>query len=504
MHTICFLQPVTLITILLVLFVSHSLYVRFRPGLRQLPGPRLAAYSRLWNLLTASRGDAHETFQKLHQKYGKVVRTGPNHVAIADPTMIPVIYGTNNKFLKTDFYQPFSTPYRGETMHSMFSTPDPVQHKALKQAVSNKYSLSALREFEPKVNECTNIFVSNMREYASCNQIVDFNAWLQWYAFDVIGAISFNRRFGFMDERRDVRDIIAGIEAGLWYGCIIGQVPEFHPWLLGNNLARVCTKTKISPQMVEDAIERYDSEGGGGDRNDFLAWFRKEGEKSPDRMPHRDLMNHLMNNLQDRLAGSDTTAISLRAIFYYLIKNPRCYQKLLEELDAAEHEGRASANVTVTESFQMPYLQACMKEAMRLHPGVGFPLERYVPKGGLVVGDVLLPEGTIVGMNAWVIHHDKTIYGEDADMFRPERWMDAESEKLRIMEKCFLSFGAGTRTCIGKNISIMEMGMLVPQVLRNFEIEWAGQKKEWSIKSYWFAKQSGLHVRLRPRQKGRA
>jgi hypothetical protein len=100
MHTICFLQPVTLITILLVLFVSHSLYVRFRPGLRQLPGPRLAAYSRLWNLLTASRGDAHETFQKLHQKYGKVVRTGPNHVAIADPTMIPVIYGTNNKFLK--------------------------------------------------------------------------------------------------------------------------------------------------------------------------------------------------------------------------------------------------------------------------------------------------------------------------------------------------------------------------------------------------------------------
>lgn len=62
--------------------------------------------------------------------------------------------------------------------------------------------------------------------------------------------------------------------------------------------ALVCTKTKISPQMVEDAIERYDSEGGGGDRNDFLAWFRKEGEKSPDRMPHRDLMNHLMNNLQ--------------------------------------------------------------------------------------------------------------------------------------------------------------------------------------------------------------
>lgn len=118
----------------------------------------------------------------------------------------------------------------------MFSTSDPTQHKALKQAVSNKFSLSTLHQFEDHVNECNNIFASIMHEYAASGQVVDLGQWLQWYAFDVIGAITFNSRFGFMGERRDLQDIIAGIEGGLWYGSICGQLPEIHPWLLGNKL----------------------------------------------------------------------------------------------------------------------------------------------------------------------------------------------------------------------------------------------------------------------------
>jgi cytochrome P450 len=76
---------------------------------------------------------------------------------------------------------------------------------------------------------------------------------------------------------------------------------------------------------------------------------------------------------------------------------------------------------------------------MRLHPGVGFPLERFVPEEGLKVDDVFLPAGTIVGMHAWVVHRDRAIFGKDADEFRPERWIDAAPDDLKVMEKCFLS-----------------------------------------------------------------
>lgn len=119
-------------------------------------------------------------------------------------------------------------------MQSMFSTLDTAQHKSLKQAVSNKFSLTTLREFEPQINSCTNKFISIMHEFASTNEVVDLGQWLQWYAFDVVGAITFNSLFGFMDQRKDIQDIIAGIEGALWYGSIIGQMPELHPWLLAN------------------------------------------------------------------------------------------------------------------------------------------------------------------------------------------------------------------------------------------------------------------------------
>lgn len=85
---------------IILVYVVNKLRLRFRSGLRHLPGPRFAAYSRLWNIRTAASGDSHRNFQALHQKYGKVVRVGPNHVSISDPAAIPIVFGTNNKFLK--------------------------------------------------------------------------------------------------------------------------------------------------------------------------------------------------------------------------------------------------------------------------------------------------------------------------------------------------------------------------------------------------------------------
>jgi len=133
---------------------------------------------------------------------------------------------------QSGFYTAFGTPYDGKPMHSMFSTRDTAQHKSLKQAVANKFSLSALRDFESQIDSCSNRFVSVMHEFAATNKVVDLGAWLQWYAFDVIGAITFSRTFGFMDERKDVQDIIAGIEMGLYCNSIVGQIPELHTWLL--------------------------------------------------------------------------------------------------------------------------------------------------------------------------------------------------------------------------------------------------------------------------------
>lgn len=80
-----------------------------------------------------------------------------------------------------------------------------------------------------------------------------------------------------------------------------------------------------------------------------------------------------------------------------------------------------------------------MKEALRIHPGVGLPLERLVPREGATICDVHLPADTNVFMMAPVMHMDKNIYGEDAYEFRPERWLEASPEQLKAMERSFLA-----------------------------------------------------------------
>ena len=91
-------------------------------------------------------------------------------------------------------------------------------------------------------------------------------------------------------------------------------------------------------------------------------------------------------------AGSDTTAISLRAVIYHLLKNGQCQAKLVDEIDSVMSAESSSAIVTLDQSKKMPYLQACMYEALRLHPAVGMSLPRTTPSSGISIGSHFIPE----------------------------------------------------------------------------------------------------------------
>lgn len=80
-----------------------------------------------------------------------------------------------------------------------------------------------------------------------------------------------------------------------------------------------------------------------------------------------------------------------------------------------------------------------MKEAMRMHPGVAFPLERFVPEDGAMLLGYSLPAGTNVSMSAPVVHYDKNIFGSDAQEFRPERWLDSDLEQIKKMDRGLLT-----------------------------------------------------------------
>jgi cytochrome P450 len=123
----------------------------------------------------------------------------------------------------------------------------------------------------------------------------------------------------------------------------------------------------------------------------------------------------------------------MRAVVLFIATNPPVYNKLISELLSAKTSGKVSRPVKYQEAQALPYLQAVVKESMRIHPAIGVPLPRVVPPGGAALGGFFLPEGTWVGMAPWAINHSKEVFGEDAHVFRPERWLENE-EKHKYWE----------------------------------------------------------------------
>jgi len=117
-------------------------------------------------------------------------------------------------------------------------------------------------------------------------------------------------------------------------------------------------------------------------------------------------------------------------------------------------------------------------EGMRLHPVIAMILPRTVPKGEqLRVGNLIIPSGTIVGTNPYVLHQQKEVYGSDADVFNPNRWLDCTNEKRKQMEGTMLHFGGASRSCPGQNLALIAMSKLLTAIFINFNVELVDNKR---------------------------
>jgi cytochrome P450 len=139
------------------------------------------------------------------------------------------------------------------------------------------------------------------------------------------------------------------------------------------------------------------------------------------------------------------------------LRNLKALAKAHAEIDAAIADGSLSSPVKYSETTtKLPYICACIKEALRMHPSVGLSMQRHAPNGGIELAGKFIPAGYRIGMNPAVVHFNKDAFGQDSDHYRPERWL-VSPEEWKAMDKSLLIFGAGTRTCIGKNVSIHQI-----------------------------------------------
>ncbi|KAK5688274.1 hypothetical protein LTS10_000252 [Elasticomyces elasticus] len=356
-------------------------------------------------------------------------------------------------------------------MHTDMLAADDVNHARQRRIVSHAFSVEALKAQEKLTTEYVDLFISKIGEVAEANKgVVDLNCWYNYFTFDIIGEMAFGESFQCMvagEYNYWVMDMPAQMVASAKEQCThrIAGVHTRLQKLLKKWVVPTGMKDHLamSTKKVTKRLEAVDWE-----KKDFL-WFITR-QKESGNISRAEI---IANAALFIFAGSETTASLCAGMTHWLLKTPRVLEKLQAEIRTIE-----TAEELVQERLgRLPYLSACIDEALRIFPPVPGSNLRVVPTGGAKVCGYDLPAGTTVGVQSWSATHDPANFPQPFEMI-PERWLgDGEGPKSQLQAS--QPFSLGPRGCLGKNLAYLEARLAVSKLLWSYDIEYAQGTPEW-------------------------
>ncbi|KAL1618256.1 hypothetical protein SLS56_010620 [Neofusicoccum ribis] len=389
--------------------------------------------------------------------------------------LIRNITGAGNNYIKGESYVPF----KGKRTFDLFGERNERVHGQQRRLVGGGYTMETMKTLEPYVNETVKVLLKKMEDTGTNGRVIEFAYLTHLFAFDVIGEVTFARRFGYIEAGSDF-GLFGTIAKTLLSGVWVGEIPWLYHLhqrlvpLIGNHLAINARNGYLHDFTLKQMAARKERAAAGADdhNSDILSKLLAASRAKP-QLSESDIGFTLTSNV---IAGSDTTAVSMSAIVYYLLVTSAAKDRLLRELREKVVAGDVDADGIVPAAVgeKWPFLQAVIHEGMRMHPALGGLLARVVPPAGLRFGENFVPGGAEVGTSPWVIHRNKDIFGDDVETFRPERWLD--EKRKTDMHRFFFGFGGGSRTCVGKNISMLELNKVIPTLFLRFDLQISNDK----------------------------
>ncbi|EAT86510.2 hypothetical protein SNOG_06679 [Parastagonospora nodorum SN15] len=311
--------------------------------------------------------------------------------------------------MQSDFYVTLRPYTSGQALHAVFNTTEESILKQIKPPIAPLFNISSAATLEPLVDEVLECIRGRFDErFVGTGQIFDMGQWLQFFAFDVMGTMTFSKRYGFLDKGRDV-------------GGMLGAIVDF--------MRTAAPAIKEKKEKMESKTSK--SEG----QIDFLTRYIELQKHNPSIPPWAPTAWTFSNVI----AGSDSVGTCMRTMLYHLLAYPNTFDRLYKELLAAK---TSRPFPSYSEVRELPYLEACVQEAIRVHPPFALPLERVVPDGGMTVLGYFLPGGTVIGGSPYVVNRDTSMFGEDAEFWRPERWLGGDAAHKRSLEASMLTVRA--------------------------------------------------------------
>ncbi|KAH7007965.1 cytochrome P450 [Microdochium trichocladiopsis] len=441
--------------VLALWFVSQSFYsVTFHP-LSALPGPWLCAITRIPYWIQLFRGNEVHWLHDLHNRYGTVLRFGPDDLSYISSGAWKEIYGNRLELSKAPDYgiQP------ANAIRSL-STTDVDTHRLWRRMFAPAFSEVGLRKQQPIFKEQ-----------------VELTSIFSFATFDIMADLCFGQPLGLLERDR----------SSAWVNSIFKLIKLMPLSLFVEyyNVSRFlyrkfepkCIQKKKHEHFQHSAQRVHERVKTGSTRPDI--WK----QVSPAGPTEKLSLNAMCSNAElFMLAGTETIATLLSGLIYHLCLRP-------EKLELLKNEIRASFDTVSDLSFrrlsQCAYLNACIKEGLRIYPPVAVGVPRVVREGGMLIDNCWVPEGTRLSVAQYAAYHSEKNF-RDANAFIPERWLPRSAQNKTDVDfhadpspDVFHPFSYGSRDCLGRNLALHEIRLIMGALLVKFDFELCEDSHGW-------------------------
>ncbi|KAK3988432.1 Pisatin demethylase [Cladorrhinum sp. PSN332] len=485
--------PLPILVPLLLIALYALTAINSHRRLSHFPGPFSTSFSYLWLIRTLGSGKMGQRLAETHSTHNATtVRIGPNDLLTCDPALIKRTSAARSKYTRSEWYKlSRMDPYDD----SMLNTLDGKLHDELKAKTAPGYSgRDSGGKTEEIINKALGRVISVVRERytggpreTAKGKFLDLASMSQFFTLDSIAEIAFGLEWGLVEAEKDLFGTIKMLEEIAPSAVVVSGVPYLRA-VMGSDLVLKLIGPgekdkkgigRILPMAKKVVAERFGK--GAKETDDMLGSFVRHG------LTQRQCETEAIIQI---VAGSDTTATAIRATLLFVMTTPRVYNALRDEMDAAVKAGKVSSPISNAEALELPYLQGVIFEGLRLHPPfTGIPFKVVPPEGDTVDGK-FIPGGTRVSPSIWATGRHKGVFGEDADVFKPERWIPIdnskeEKEKFAEMKRVAeMVFGYGRWGCAGKMIAFMELNKVFFELLRHFDFQLVYPYEPWHSRNH--------------------
>ncbi|KAK7032242.1 hypothetical protein VNI00_013200 [Paramarasmius palmivorus] len=496
-------------TKLLILAAALFLYWRSRrkSPISRIRGPKSKSWlvGNLEELLQPQAGEADFKWQSL---YGGIVRYGgtfgDERLFVADPKAIQhILHAPNYRWERTVELRQRTALLSGPGITAV--TGD--DHRRQRRVMQPSFGAPASRELVPIFSSAavalTNAMKDSIVQSDSESKVFNISKYVSRATLDAIGHAGFDYHFGAM-ENADNRlaaaynNLFADAFASPTKAALVSMaLPTLLPFKLlefmlhrSNNdrAKRIRLIRDVSRDVARQLLKEKagDIDQGKGNK-DVMSLLVKANlsENEKHRLSDEELLSQMTTIFT---AGHETTSNSISWTLVELSRRPEIQNRLREEILAKKRELAANGNTTgtfVAEDFDtLPYLNAVLKESLRYSPVIPqiqrvaneddvIPLsEPIVTSDGKYINEVPIHKGQKVVISINGYNRNKNVFGEDAQEFNPDRWLNSTSTNSGSSVGVYANlatFAGGHRGCIGWRFAILEMQAFLVELISNFE-----------------------------------